>query len=191
MVNIDERLLAAQYDDRLRQERSGGADGRRQAEPAAADKARQTGGEKQQSLRQRYLAARQAKDKIAEKVTSPARAGTSKALRWAWMALIPSWGLSAIWLNLHVLLKFIFGEKLFCKLGDEWLPAKADAAAGEAGKTLKRGVGMIETMGLIFIDVIIFFVVMGLLTLIINEGTTKTITNEATPDQPAVNSVKK
>jgi len=196
MPNIDERLLAAQYQDRLRQERLADEDKKRQEQLGEADQDRQgAGGEaggQSGSFRDRWRAAKQAmnlkqkaKDKIAEKVTTPARAGTSRALQWAWKALIPSWGLSSIWLNIHVFLRMVFGEKLFCKFGDEWLPPQADAIAGEAVKTVKRSIGLVEVMALIFIDVIIFFIIVGFVSMFTDESTFKTMTGETNKTQPA------
>ncbi len=48
--------------------------------------------------------------------------GTSEMLKQSWLNLIPSWGTSLIWINIHVFLRQILGPKLFCKLGDEWAP---------------------------------------------------------------------
>ena len=51
---------------------------------------------------------------------APMRKGTSKLLQQAWINTIDSFGLTLIWVNIHVFLSYIFGEKLFCKLGEEW-----------------------------------------------------------------------
>ena len=151
MANIDERLLAAQLADQQRQARLAEEDKKGQVDAGEADRGRQ--GEAGQadgqsgSLRERWRAAKRAmdikqraKDKLEEKSAAPGRKATGRALQWAWRSLFTVIGFipGLIWINIHVLLKMIFGEKLFCKLGDEWLPAQADAAAGEAGKTLKR-----------------------------------------------------
>jgi len=178
MPNIDERLMAAQYQDRLRQERLADEDKKRQEQLGEADQDRQgAGGEaggQSGSFRDRWRAAKQAmnlkqkaKDKIAEKVTTPARAGTSRALQWAWKALIPSWGLSSIWLNIHVFLRMVFGEKLFCKLGEEWIPKPLAGAGGEAGKGLSKSIGIIEVMGLLFLDLVAFIIILTALGLVV------------------------
>ena len=118
------------------------------------------------SLRQTVVAARRAmdvkqraKDKIEEKVMVPARMGTNYALRWAWLTLIPSFGLSLIYVNLHVFLKMVFGEKLFCKLGDEWIPKKVQAVGGDAGKMGGKAIGIVEVMGLVAMDLLLIFLI--------------------------------
>jgi len=155
MANIDERLMAASLADRKRQDKMGAEDKERQedAEP--------------RSIRQRLAAARQAMDlkakakkKIEEKVAAPARAGTNKALRWAWLTLIPSFGLSLIYINIHVFLRFVFGEKLFCKLGEEWIPKQISAVGGEAGKRAGKSIGIVEVMGLLMLDLLVLFLIL-------------------------------
>ena len=192
MANIDERLLAASKADKQRQEEMSYRDQLRQEKLGSADKDRQADGESG-SLRQRVQAARQAlnlkeqaKKKLEEKVTAPARAATNRALQWAWKALILSWGLSSIWINIHVFLKSVFGEKLFCKLGDEWIPKEIAGASGEAGKTVGKAVGLVEIMVLAFIDIIIFFIIVGLFALFTNESTFKQMTGESNKTQPPV-----
>jgi len=178
MENLDSRLMAASEADRKRQEEMAYSDQLRQQRLGTEDKERQAEGEtgEPRSLRQRAQAARQAlnikeqaKKKLEEKVTAPAKIGTSNALRWAWMTLIPSFGLSLIYINIHVFLRMVLGEKLFCKLGEEWIPKQVSAVGGEAGKSLSKSIGIIEVMGLVFLDLMALFliiVVFSLLTLI-------------------------
>jgi len=163
MANIDERLLAGntlapeQESDAARElkDRRGGG----------GEEADQAG--EQKSLRQRIQAARQAMDlkakakkKIEEKVAAPAKAGTSNALRWAWLTLIPSFGLSLIYINLHVFLRYVFGEKLFCKLGEEWISKQISAVGGEAGKRAGKSIGIVEVMGLLMLDLLVLFLIL-------------------------------
>ena len=162
MENLDSRLLRNQEDE----------------QEAAAELSREKRGEvsedentgEEQSYRQRIQAARQAlnlkeqaKKKIEEKVAAPAKQGTNSLLRWAWGALIPSWGLSLIYINIHVFLRLVLGENLFCKLGEEWLPKQISAAGGEAGKSLGKSIGLVEVMGLLFLDLVVLFLVLGVL----------------------------
>ncbi|MDP2944687.1 MAG: hypothetical protein Q8N57_03960 [bacterium] len=102
-------------------------------------------------------------DKIASAATAPMRKGTSKMLRQAWLHLIDSWGLTLIWINIHVFLRQILGEKLFCDLGEEWkdmIPAAGAAGApevkgvkdagGDQSGTVEqatKATGLIEKMG--------------------------------------------
>ncbi|MDD4333296.1 MAG: hypothetical protein PHT51_04250 [Patescibacteria group bacterium] len=93
--------------------------------------------------------------------------GTSRALKWAWYALIPSWGVSILYINIHVILSSYFGEKFFCKLGDEWLPPQA-AATGETGKAVSGFAGILEKIVLIFLDSILFMILIYIAGLFID-----------------------
>lgn len=197
--NLDERLLAGSTlapeqesaaAEELRQRRRD-AIGEETGDPSVSsgqvdsDEESKSFMEKVQAARQALDLKARAKKKVEEKVVAPIRQGTSRALQWAWKALIPSWGLSAIWINIHVFLKQIFGEKLFCKLGEEWLPKQAVDAAGEAGKAINKSAGLVEIMVLIFLDVIAFIVIGIFVSLFTNESTFKVITGEANKSQPA------
>lgn len=170
MPNIDERLLAGntlapeqegEAARQLRERKRGGVDEEEADEHEAGEP---------RSFRQKVKAAKdalnlkeRAKEKVEEKVTAPVKLATSRALQWAWWTLIPSWGLSLIYINIHVFLKYVFGEKLFCKLGEEWLPKPAADAAGEAGKAVNKGLGLVEVMGLLILDLVVLSVILGVL----------------------------
>lgn len=145
------------------------------------------------SLRQRVQAARKAmdlkqkaKDKLEEKIIAPAKSATSQALRWAWTALIPSFGLSLIYINIHVFLKAVFGEKLFCKLGEEWIPKQVAGAGGEAGKMANKSIGLVEVMALMFLDAILLIIIVGIVSLFVNESSLKAISEKAISEKAIV-----
>ena len=183
-----DRQAAGSDADRRRQEQMGYSDRLRQEQMAAKDRERQgVGGEEGSSsaeatadkgesgsFRERWRAAKRAmdlkqkaKDKLKEKVTAPARAATSKLLQQAWINLIDSFGLTLIYINIHVFLRMVFGEKLFCKLGDEWIPKQIAGAGGEAGKMAGKSIGLVEVMGLLLLDLIVFFAVIGIIALLV------------------------
>lgn len=87
-------------------------------------------------------------DEVASVMSSPISQGTSNLLSQSWKHLIDSWGLTLIWINIHVFLSYVMGEKLFRKLdhnlveelvggGASGVGAMAGAAAGKkpAGKS--------------------------------------------------------
>jgi len=189
MENIDSRLLRNQGEEqeaarKLKEKKRGaaGEEGSSSAE-ATEDKGDEadatgpsasSGQDEPRSLRQRVQAARQAlnikeraKEKIKEKITAPAKTGTSKLLQQAWLNLIDSFGLTLIWINIHVFLRYVVGEKLFCKLGEEWIPKQISAVGGEAGKTAGKTIGLVEVMGLLFLDLIVLFIILGALAQIV------------------------
>jgi len=98
---------------------------------------------------------------------SSMRKGTSKLLQEAWINLISSWGLTLIWINIHVFLGTVFGNKFFVKLGGEWVDGNeavqvgkiAAGAAGQKGdkaldkvKKAEQTAGKFEGMGLACLD---------------------------------------
>ncbi len=132
------------------------------------------------SFRERLMAARQAmdlkeraKEKIEEKILAPAKAGTNWLLRWAWGALIPSFGLTLIYINMHLFLRQIFPHA-FCKLGEEWAPKLAQTGGKEIAKSFGGAgkiAGIIEIMGLLFLDLAVLMIViifLGLIVMIID-----------------------
>ncbi len=57
--------------------------------------------------------------KTKEKVLSPAKMATGRALRWSWLSFLPSWGLTLIYIDIHVFMHFVLSD-VFCGLGEEW-----------------------------------------------------------------------
>lgn len=58
------------------------------------------------------------------KALSPAKKALSGLLKASWENLIDSFGLTLLWIDAHVFLSMVFGNKLFCDLGEEWIPEK-------------------------------------------------------------------
>ena len=172
-MSLDEQLLA---EKRKTDETAGRAGDLRQAQRAGSDGSKSAGSGAYQenegtpaSLREAVRAGKKkdegkgAGDKIASAAAAPMRKGTSKMLRQAWLHLIDSWGLTLIWINIHVFLRQILGEKLFCDLGEEWTdrtPGAGTAGAPEvknvkntkgdqsgAVEQATKATGLIEKMG--------------------------------------------
>lgn len=127
--------------------------------------------EREQYFREKILAAQQAKEKaqsgLNNKVMSPVNQASKKALRWAWFSLIPSWGLSLLWINIHVFLKMIFGEKMFCKLGDEWAPKIVGTGEHSAKNVAGTAFGIVEIMGLLMLDLVLLFFVLTVVSFVV------------------------
>ncbi len=95
------------------------------------------------------------KNKINKTVVSPFAQGEKNIMRWMWASLIPSFGLSLIYINLHVLLGMIVGKKFFCKLGEEWIPETVLLNMGESGEKSVGLIRIIEPMGLVLLDLLV------------------------------------
>jgi hypothetical protein len=93
------------------------------------------------------------------------RAGTDWALRMSWYNIIDSFGLTLIWINCHIFLRFVFGSEYFSKLGHEWASmgaakletAVAGAEAKEALAMTGDRVGFIEALLVALLDLIVIF----------------------------------
>jgi hypothetical protein len=137
-MSLDEQLLAQKQE-------AGGPAGRAGdlREAQRANIATDSSSEAPKSLREAVIEEKRkeetkalkagAGDRIASAAAAPLRKSTSKLLQQAWLNIIDSFGLTLIWINIHVFLSYVFGEKLFCKLGEEWqdmIPG-AGAVAGD------------------------------------------------------------
>lgn len=79
-------------------------------------------------------------------------AASGSCLQKAWLNLIPSWGLTLIWINIHVFLNKVVGEKVFCKLGMEWVPSQIQKSAPEEAKKIGGMAAIPECAGLACLD---------------------------------------
>lgn len=125
-----------------------------------------------QSWREQLTAARRImatrmKRALAKRTLAPAKQGTSYLLKAAWLNVIDSIGLTLIWINIHVFLRWVVGDKLFCKLGEEWLPPQAALAGGKEAETASKGIGLIETIVLLIVDFIVLMSILANLVLIV------------------------
>lgn len=163
---IDERLMSAQRASELREEKnkaSNGDSGTNVSEDQEGNTdIRQS---KLAALKEKANLKKRANDKIKEKVFKPAKLATGAALKWAWGALIPSFGLTIIYVNMHVFLRFIFPDA-FCKLGEEWIP-KVVSGDNTAKNVAGTAFGLVEIIALVLIDLIIFITIVALIYFLI------------------------
>jgi hypothetical protein len=102
------------------------------------------------------------KDYAKKKAAVPARMYTNSLLRWSWIVLIPSWGLSLIYINIHAFMRLIM-PSLFCSLGDEWVPVPIKAASGYRGSRIVRIIekmvfALVEVIALIIVSIALVFI---------------------------------
>ena len=121
----------------------------------AVDKAKELSERKKVSLKDR------AKQKLEDKVMAPMRMASGRALQWAWMTVVPSFGLSLIYINTHVFLRFIFPDA-FCKLGDEWVP-KVVSNENSAKNVAGTAFGILEICALLFLDLLFLLFIIAVL----------------------------
>ncbi|MFZ2310180.1 MAG: hypothetical protein WAW11_01415 [Patescibacteria group bacterium] len=100
--------------------------------------------------------------------SNPMRRATDKLLQAAWEYLIPSWGLTLFWIDIHAFLNKALGPWAFCDLGEEWIPAEARKALGKSDTT-KSSVALIkktEEIGCGCLNLGCLFVLVALLSLV-------------------------
>ena len=131
-------------------------------------------GEGQETLRQKLLRYRRAKknnrkgnllkkEKNEEKnlVGYPSRRGSKLALKYSWLSLIFSGGLTAVfsltYLNFHFFGRVVL-PSFFCKFGDEWTP-EFMKGMNDMSKSARRALGLVEILALILVNIILAFVV--------------------------------
>jgi len=105
---------------------------------------------------------KESENKVAAVALSPAKQGLSKMLQSAWVNLIPSFGLTLIWIDIHIFLSQVFGKDLFCALGEEWFPKGTPRNIDGA----KKSVGLGETMGVSFLNIGCLLLILAVLVLI-------------------------
>lgn len=107
-------------------------------------------------LREQKKQAKQKADKEEGGViTAPIRKGTSALLRQSWINLIPSWGLTLIYINIHIFGNIAISPKFFCKFGEEWVPERIRKQGDKAVKAFTGVLGILLTMLLFALDVLV------------------------------------
>ncbi len=102
------------------------------------------------------------KNKVIEKAASPVKQATSSLLKSAWTNLIPTFGLSLIWIDIHIFLSQVLGKDLFCSLGEEWLPKGMPKNLEGA----KRYASAIEGAGVFGLNIGCLFIILFALSII-------------------------
>ena len=105
-------------------------------------------------------------DKAAGGMFSAISQWTSKLLQNAWLNLADSFGLTLIWIDIHVWLGSIFGHQFFCKLGQEWVDNNIVSAENEYAKSQGKTLGTVEPMVLACCNVGCFFLLLSIAMII-------------------------
>ena len=82
---------------------------------------------------------------------------TGQLLRYAWLTLIPSFGITLLYLNLHFLIRYFAQNKTFARFGTEW----GVKGAGTASSGLEYG----EIIVLILINALVLTALLGIAAL--------------------------
>lgn len=125
--------------------------------------------ESPKSLREAVQIGKRKKNLAAKKVigsekVSAASVGTAKLLKSAWENLLASFGLSLIWIDLHIFLRQVLGKSMFCGLGEEW-KIKTGRSKKESDR-LSQGLKVVEPMGVACCNLGCLMIIIGILVLI-------------------------
>jgi hypothetical protein len=118
------------------------------------------------TLRQKQISARnnEANSKAkqsAGKSPNKLNQATAYLLKASWLNLIDSFGLTLIYINLHLFGRSIFGDKVFCEMGEEFIPKSLRSSLSSPSvkdKIKKFGLG--EKLLLIFLDAFVLIAVL-------------------------------
>jgi hypothetical protein len=114
-----------------------------------------------------------------KKMGSYVRKTTSNLLTKAWINLIDTFGLTLIYIHLHVFMRLVMGSDFFCKLGHEWFDvyaAKVETVLNSSDNDinsfarrqlnrLKEMTGLLEVIVLLIIDLLIILAIVLALVL--------------------------
>ena len=121
-----------------------------------------------QSLREATLMARARKNekekesiKLSEKA-NPIKKFSAQLLKSSWTNILPTFGFSVFGILANVILKLVFGDKFFCRLGDEWTFGTPVAAAGKKTKMIN----IAEPMAFALVMILLTLFILSILALV-------------------------
>ena len=91
---------------------------------------------------------------------------TDGLLKSAWENLIPSWGLTLLWIDVHVFLNKVLGPSAFRDLGEEWIPASIKKLGNEKTKEAAALAAIVEKAGCGCLNLGCLFLVIASLSLV-------------------------
>lgn len=97
---------------------------------------------------------------------NPIRKLTDRLLQGAWKNLIPSWGLTLLWIDLHVFLNQVFGPTVFRELGEEWIPAGLKKIGDGQDKGSVSLIKIVEKSGCACLNLGCLFLILGVIVII-------------------------
>lgn len=171
MANIDAQLINRTYLEKEEEDAAAGEMRKRRnlsRQEDTPEAPEEKNGREEESIRDQLLRRRTRASEdgsLSSTVSHFSGAGgaTKSLLRQSWIWLIPSWGLTLIWINIHMFLGVVLGKNLFCRLGEEWMPRQVARAGGE---TPSKAIGMVERMGVVLLDVLAIFLILLIIVII-------------------------
>ena len=99
---------------------------------------------------------------VSDAANTAGQMATARALSWAWLALIPTFGLSLIYINIHFIARYIVGSEKFCKFGEEWALKKMASEGGEGNpvEEMSQMLGKVEILGMFVLDALVIALIL-------------------------------
>ncbi len=97
---------------------------------------------------------------------NPFRKMTDGWLKGAWQNLIPSWGLTLLYIDAHAFLNKVFGPKYFRELGGEWVPVGVKKLEGAGLDKAASMAKVIEPIGCACLNLAVLFLILLIITII-------------------------
>lgn len=91
---------------------------------------------------------------------------TDGLLKGAWTNLLPSWGLTLFWIDIHVFLNKVLGPWAFRDLGEEWIPASIKKVDEQKSKEAASMLRLSESAGCGCLNLGCLFLVIAILSVI-------------------------
>ena len=161
-MDIDEQLINQNKAGELREEKRGGTLETEETTSTsireAVQKAKNQTDEKKKTEDSKAL--------VGTPKPNPMLEATNASLKGAWENLLPSWGLTLIWIDIHFLLNKILGPSSFCELGEEWAPDAIKKLGGEKVKQESAMLRILESAGCGCLNLGCLFLIIAAMSLI-------------------------
>lgn len=99
-------------------------------------------------------------------VPNPFLAMTDRLLESSWQNIFLSFGLTLIWIDIHVFLNKVFGSSAFRELGEEWIPEKIKKMGVAKTKQAAAMLRIIEGAGCGCLNLGCLFLIIAILSLL-------------------------
>lgn len=158
-MDIDEQLINQNKAGELREEQRGSIPGKTGEEAS---------GIREAVRRDKIAGPKQLTGKTLERksLENPFLTMTDGLLKGAWTNLLPSWGLTLLWIDIHVFLNKVLGPSAFRDLGEEWIPANIKKLGQEKSKEAASMLRLSESAGCGCLNLGCLFIVIAILSVI-------------------------
>ncbi|MEI6835387.1 MAG: hypothetical protein WCK59_01005 [Candidatus Falkowbacteria bacterium] len=164
-MDIDEQLLNQNTKEK---EAEKAGDFRAKQREAVPENTRQEADNIREAVRQNKASS--AKELLEKALTknslNPFLETTDGLLKAAWENLIPSWGLTLFWIDIHAFLNKALGPWAFRELGEEWIPASIKKIDEEKSKEAAAMLRIVEGAGCGCLNLGCLFIIIAALSLV-------------------------